>query len=80
MGFLSQGTYIQLPWRSDFEIFLAKAATETDKYSGEDLLHQIHIEAIESKLINLRLHMLLRRRFLIVIGLQIAMFAYLALR
>jgi hypothetical protein len=80
MGFFAKGQYLPLPWKDDFELFLTRMGSQTEKFSGEELLHQIHKEAIESKWINLRLHMLVRRRLPLVIAMQVAMFAYLIFR
>ena len=71
MGFLYRGKYMWLPWNDKFEQQLSQLGDNTDKFSGEDLLHQIHREAIESKWINLHLHRLIRTRLAIAILLQL---------
>lgn len=71
MGVLSGGKYIGVPWNDKFDQALSEAGEYTNKFSGEDLLHEIHREAIQSKWINLYLHRLLRTRLAIAILLQL---------
>ena len=71
MGFLRGGKYIGLPWNDKFEQQLSQLGDRTDKFSGEDLLHEIHREAIQSNWINLHLHRLIRTRLALAIVLQL---------
>lgn len=80
MGFMRHGKYLSLPWDDKFDQFLTKTIEQTYQYSGDDLLHEIHKEAMEAKWINLRLHAMVRTRLLIAIGLQIAILAALVWR
>lgn len=80
MGFFSKGTYVDLPWNDDFDLFLKKMSDNTDKYSGEELLHQIHRDAIEAKFISIRMMATTLRRLWVVFGIQAATIAYLILR
>lgn len=71
---------VALPWNDSFDQFLMKASDTTYRYAGDDLLHEIHKEAIEAKWINLRLHAMVRTRLSIIIAFQIVVFAYLVIR
>ena len=71
MGFLYGGKCSELPWNDRFEQRLSQLGDYTDKFSGEDLLHEIHREAIQSKWINLHLHSLIRIRLGIAILFQL---------
>lgn len=62
MGFYSQGKWSDLPWDRKFDLDLEKAGDHTDKMAGDELHHDLHREVIEAKLINLRLHEMVRRR------------------
>ncbi len=72
MGFISRGKYVPLPWNADFDQFLMRQGDKTYQYSGDDLLHEIHKEAIESKYINLKMHAMIRWRLAVIIVLQLA--------
>ena len=77
MGFLYRGKYLGLPWNDKFEQQLGELGDYTDKFSGEDLLHEIHREAIQSKWINLHLHRLIRTRLAMAILLQLVILGFL---
>lgn len=75
-----KGNLVALPWNDSFDQFLMKMEDTTYQYAGDDLLHEIHKEAIESKWINVRLHAMVRTRLAIIIAIQLTMFAFVLIR
>jgi hypothetical protein len=71
MAVLNDGRYVGVPWNDKFEKELSRLGDYTDEFSGENLLHEIHREAIQSKWINLNLHRLIRTCHAIAILLQL---------
>ena len=69
MGVHVDGKLVSAPWNDDFDRFLMRVGDTTHKFSGDELLHAIHREAIEAKWINLRLHAMVRTRLAVVIAL-----------
>jgi hypothetical protein len=80
MGFMLKGTRINLPWNDAYEQQIFKYSEETYKYSGEELLHEMHKQVIEAHWINLALYRSLAKRLAWVIGLQFVALAYLLYR
>jgi hypothetical protein len=78
MAALNDGRYVGVPWNDKFEKELIRLGDYTDKFSGENLLHEIHREEIQSKWINLYLHRLIRTRLAIAILLQLITLGFLA--
>jgi hypothetical protein len=71
MGLWHRGKWLPLPWNDEFDVALTHISEKTYELEGEELIHAIHREAIESKWINLRLHKLVRSRLSVVIALQV---------
>lgn len=72
-----KGRPVALPWDDRFDRALMRASEQTYRLSGEDLLHEIHKQAIEANLINIRLYNNLMTGIIAVSVLQIAVLAYL---
>jgi hypothetical protein len=79
MGIIG-GRYLDLPWGDDYEGWLSSRRDKTYEFSGDDLLHEIHKQAIEAHWINLKLYKSLRWRLNLVIAAQVAIAAYLLFR
>lgn len=50
------GKWLDLPWGREYELFLMREEDTTHKYEGEELLHQIHIEAMTAKWLQIRFY------------------------
>jgi hypothetical protein len=69
------GKWLPLPWNDNFDKFLGLMSDKTYDYTGDELLHQIHIEVIETKLMVIRFYGRLR----LMLGAGIGLLVLLAL-
>lgn len=72
MGFWHKGKWRYVPWNEDFEQKLIRISERTYDYKGDELLHAIHKEVMESNQIKLHLHSALRRLLWVIISFQCA--------
>ena len=56
----SNGELHNIPWNQEFHNFLCKNSPYTDKFEGEELVHEIHREAMEAKWIQIRFYKKMR--------------------
>lgn len=78
MGFMMQGRYVDVPWTGDYDRHIGKIVEETYKFSGEELLHEIHKQTIEAHWANLGFYRSLSTRLLWIIALQLGIIGYLS--
>ncbi|MGE8941605.1 hypothetical protein ACO2I3_06815 [Leptospira interrogans] len=80
MGYMRNGKWVNLPWNDEFNHQLMRLGETTYQHSGDDLLHHIHMQTIETTHISIRFYQRLRMWLVTVVALQIAIFAYLVYR
>lgn len=65
--------YVAVPWGDNFDQQLMKVGESTYRFSGDDLLHEIHKTTIEANHINIRLYKATRLGLNLLIVCQAAM-------
>jgi hypothetical protein len=74
------GKWLDLPWGQKYELFLVSLEDTTHRYEGEELLHQIHIEAMTTKWIQIRFYKRIRLMLAACITLLAAILLLLMIR
>ncbi len=66
------GKWLDLPWGREYELFLMNLEETTHRFEGEELLHQIHMEAMTTKWIQIRFYKKVRLMLALCIALLAA--------